>query len=155
LALRVDEKQAELSSNIISFPKSKEWTWSYRVLVSQVIPPYTPRYIVYEEEGAGWIYFVLLFSTSKDLRFVVDIMADEIIEIDLSIAELWELGGAELRGFRIVRFDDTASKYVVEYAPGLLGFPGTPFRDRNRFYLVNPTSSPIIVSLWAWLIKLK
>jgi hypothetical protein len=141
-----------ISSEALTLPLSTRWSWAPKVFVNQIVPPQTSKYMLYEENGAGWIYWAMLTANNPNLRFVLNVKADETIEINISLAELYAMGGTQLRGFKVVRYDTTNNVYTVEYPPGLLGFPGTPFRDKNLFYLINPTDSPITFSFWGWLI---
>lgn len=142
-------------SEIITFPISDRWSWSPKIFIRQVVPPMTPKYILYDEAGAGWIYYAILTASNKDLRWVVNWKSDETIEMNLSFKELYEVGASDSRGMRILKYDEVANIYTAEYAPGILAFPGTPFRERNIFYLINPTTNPVMFSLWAWLIKVE
>jgi hypothetical protein len=62
---------------------------------------------------------------------------------------------ASVGGFRVIRYDDTNKVYTVEFSPGMLSAFGTPFRERVRIWLTNPTQLPIKYTFQAWLIQLQ
>ncbi|MEM3725135.1 MAG: hypothetical protein QW209_06440 [Nitrososphaerota archaeon] len=148
--------EVRIIPDVISFPISDKWSWVPKIFTNQVIPSNTPKYLLYDEAGAGWIYYIRLISNNAKIRWVLNVMSDETIEMNLSIEELYLQQGLEdSEGLRILKYDDVNKIYVMEYAPGVLGFPGTPFRDKNTLYLVNPTPDPITFTVYAWLIRVK
>jgi hypothetical protein len=78
------------------------------------------------------------------------------LELQVNPKMLYDWGfNASVGGFRVIRYDDAAGVYTVEFAPGTLSAFGTPYRDKIRCWLTNPTQLPIKYTFQAWLIQLQ
>lgn len=152
--LEVKELIVPTIPDIINFVKSDQWHWSPKIFINQIVPPYTKEYTLYEAVGRGWFYYARMITDNPDIRWVINIKADETIEVNVSIREIYEQQGLEYsEGFRILKYDDVNRIYCIEYTPGLSGFPGTPFRDKNKLYLINPTGYSTRFTAYVWLIE--
>lgn len=142
-------------SDLMRFPKETYWSWLPVVKEKELIKP-GGVLDLFSEEKDGWLYYVRLVSTNPDIEVNIDVFADRMIEISETIRSLKEAGyAASQLGFRILTYDDFNSIYSVEYAPGMGGFPGVPFRGKNRAYLVNKGNVDAYVWFTGWLIEVK
>jgi len=146
------EKLAEISYKIdIGFPNSSNWKWRPIVKKGETIQP-GRRLTLYDQKGNGYIYYFIISVSNPDAKLMLDVGADDKIELNLSARDLRNMGfeGSAQGHFQVTKWDETNNIYVVGYAP--IGL-GVPFKGRNRAEIINSTSLPcVIYGMWAWLI---
>ena len=153
--IREELKQLRLAS--FNFPRTK-WRYLPIVLKNQRLQP-GERLPIQETEEPGWCFYALLTSNNPYLEVWIDVYADRSLEIRQSFYSLNLLGSTQsIGGFRILKYDDTNKIYTMEFAPGMTGGFGIPFRERNVIYVNNPKVTPLgpnteaNYSFYAWLI---
>lgn len=140
--------------NVLELPKSSHWKWYPVTYTNRTLNP-GDKWVVWDINASGWIYYFLVKCDNPLLTIKVDCYADRLNEIVTNLEELVETGNVGLgQGyFNVTKYDTTNNVYVVQYSPIFLG---VPFRGRNRLVLSNPATGlaqPINVSsLYAWLI---
>jgi hypothetical protein len=139
----------------MQFPSEEYWSWKPIVKEKEKIEP-GGVINIYKETINGWLYYARLLSTSPDVKINVDWKADGVIEIAETIRHLKDAGySASQLGFRILTYDDFESIYSLEFAPGIGGFPGVPFRGASSLYLVNTGSVDAYIWFTGWIIEVK
>lgn len=137
-------------------PLDKDWYWFVVRYINEVLKPGEKK-MVWDKDEPGWFYWALVSSNNPLILFNIDLVSiPSMVEIRVSPYNLYTWGLNEsIAGFRVLKYDAVSNIYTVEYAPGVLGFIGTPFRERNRAWLENPTNTDITFTLQAWLILFK
>jgi len=151
--LSVISKKLDDLTNLIDFglPNSDRWRWVPIKHKNVVIPP-GRRFKLYEQKGSGYIYSFIASVSNPDLRMLIDVGADNRIDIDESPRELYNMGltGTNQGYFQVTLWDETNDIYVVGYSP--IGL-GVPFTGVNRAEIINPTDTPgTIYFMTAWLL---
>ena len=137
------------------FPKQENWKWDPITREYLVLDP-GEREELWDKVSSGWLYWVMVISNSPDVRFRVDMYADKVIDIDVTIRYLNRIGflGTGSGKFLVTKYDETNNLYVAQYTP--LNGLGVPFRGRNVAFVENNTDSTITVELIkAFLITLR
>jgi hypothetical protein len=135
-------------------PLKVDWEWFVVRELDRTVAPKS-MYLLWDKAGAGWIYWAFLNCDNPKLLLNIDVVSlPGAVEIKVSPEMLWKFGFTQsIGGFRVLAAE--SGNWTVEYAPGVLGHFGTPFRDRNRCWLENPTDTPIKFNFQAWLILFK
>jgi len=139
--------------NPLLFPATPFWRWYPVRLKDFTIPP-GQKYIVWDLKSSGWIYSVVLRCDNPNLLFQIDVQADGLLEIEISIEDLKDMGLVNLATgeITVTNYDDTNNDYTVAYFP--MGW-GVPFRGMNRGTIYNPTSETVTVKLLnAWILEI-
>ena len=152
-SLKIISKKLDDLTNLIDFglPNSDKWRWVPIIHKNKVVPP-GGRFKLYEKKGSGYIYAFIASVNNPDLRMLIDVGADNRIEIDESPRELYNMGltGTNQGYFQVTLWDETNDVYVVGYSP--IGL-GVPFTGINRAEIINPTDKPgTIYFMTAWLL---
>jgi len=137
-------------------PLKTDWEWFVVKDFDKVIQAKSKQDL-WDKEGAGWVYWAFFNCDNSKLLINIDVVSHPgAVEIKVSPEMLFNWGFTQsVGGFRVLAYEPSTNTYTVEYAPGVLGHFGTPFRDRNRCWLENPTDSPIKYNFQAWLILFK
>jgi hypothetical protein len=137
------------------FPLQKYWRWEVIKKTDEKLKP-RQRYTIFDREVGGWLYWVHAKADDPDILLQLDLASlPYTAEIEVTFRMLYEMGATNsVGGFRLLRYDDVNKVYCAEFAPGLLGFLGAPFRDRIRATVINPTDHEITYSILAWVILL-
>lgn len=138
------------------FPRNVDWKWKpVRRLKPFTLSPRGEE-TLWDEPGAGWLFWAMFSANSPKLELKLDVYADEVVDVDTTIEQLYNMGfiGVGQGQFLVSRYDDTNNVYVVQYSPHAFG---VPFRGRNSFKLLNPTNDTVITVhfFYGWLILLK
>lgn len=146
-------KKLDMLTHIIDFglPNSNRWKWVPVKIINRVILP-GDRVELYDHKGSGYIYYFMATMNSPDLRFHIDVGADNRLEIDISPRDLYNMGltGTHQGYFQVTAWKPDQNFYAIGYSP--IGL-GVPFTGSNRAEVVNPTSSPVVIYyLIAWLL---
>jgi len=139
-----------------TFPVQKYWRWSVVRYRNRTLNPWTSL-VLWDHEAAGWLYYVHAIADNPDITLRLDLASlPDTMEIEVSFRDLYEMGFTNsIHGFRVLRYDDTSRVYSAEFAPGISGYLGAPFRDRIKAIVVNPTDKPVTFSINAWMIMLE
>jgi hypothetical protein len=138
------------------FPLQKYWRWEVIKKTDEKLKP-GQRYTIFDRKVSGWLYWVHAKADDPDILLQLDLASlPYTAEIEVTFRMLYEMGATNsVGGFRLLRYDDVNKVYSAEFAPGLLGFLGAPFRDRIRATIINPTDREITYSILAWVIMIE
>ena len=134
------------------FPLRKDWKWEPVKKTFEIEPGDSVN--VWDYDESGWLVYALVESDNPLIRLMLDIYADNKVDLDLTIKDIYETGNVGLGAgyFNVTVYDPTKDRYVVQYS---VPPPGLPFRGKNRFDLVNNIGVPIRGRVIGWLIILK
>jgi len=139
--------------NPLLFPTTSLWRWYPVRLTNFTIPP-GQKAVVWNMKSSGWIHFVTVRCNNPDIIFQIDVQADGLLEIAVSIRDLKDMGlVSPMAGvFTVTNYDDSNNDYTFVYSP--TGW-GIPFRGMNRGTIYNPTTETVTVKLLnAWILEL-
>jgi len=137
------------------FGFEKDWEWYPVVFEDEPVAPGEIK-TVWDFERAGFIYYVFAKTDNPDLALAIDLVSKPgKIEAVLTARELWTEGFSNSINFRVLRWDDKNNIYAFEWYPGIMGFPGCPFKDKNIAKVINPTAVSSKFTLSAWIILLR
>jgi len=148
--------QREDPPDFLLMPILPIWRWKVVKYPDFVIKP-GEEFVLWDEKRAGWLYWCFITCNSPDLIISMDLeVTPEILDIRLTPKQLYEWGFTQGDGdFKVLRYDDAAKVYTVRFSPGTFNALGTPFRERCKAWLTNPTTSDITFTVQAWLILLR
>jgi len=155
ITLQAQQVSVEAQPDFIT-PQRRDWCWRVIRLPDKTLAPLSEETLYYEER-AGWLYWAFLSCDNPYLTVNLDLESEPgKLELQVNPKMLYDWGfSASVGGFRVIRYDDSAKVYTVEFAPGTLSAFGTPYRDKIRCWLTNPTTSAIKYTFQAWLIQLQ
>ena len=139
--------------NPLLFPINPNWKWTMIKLKDFTIPPKS-KHIVWDMDGSGWVYTVVMRCNSPKTVMRIDVQADGLLEIETDVESLRDMGLVIPQNGQITvtNYDDTNNDYTVVFFPA--GW-GVPFRGMNRGTIYNPTESEIKIKLLdVWILEL-
>jgi hypothetical protein len=136
------------------FPLQKYWRWEVIKKTEKLNPKQKSK--VLDRDVSGWLYWVHVRADNPDVLLQLDLASlPYVAEIDVTFRMLYEMGATNsVGGFRLLRYDDVNKVYSAEFAPGILGLLGAPFRDKIRVTVTNPTDHEVTYSISALVILL-
>lgn len=134
----MDKLEQIRKETTMRFPEAKYWSW--KPVRKEEPIPLGGSLDVYSGIGSGWFYIAVLISNNPFVKICIDAYADGVIEVRDTIYELELRGAAATNLLKVVMYDDFNLLYSVEFTPGILGFMGMPYREKNKFWLENPAS---------------